>query len=150
MIWPLPCNLTKSMQPRCTGALEQHIHRKREFVTMSIAKLYRSREGLLLGVCRGLAEYLNISVKWMRILTVLTMIFTGFFPVAFFYLLAAFFMKLEPVATSSESEPRSESSPVDDLERLRAKFNHLAARVSKATDTLLDSRNTRHKGANAE
>ena len=29
---------------------------------------YRSRNGLVLGVCRGLAEHLDFSIFWMRIL----------------------------------------------------------------------------------
>ena len=58
--------------------------------------LYRSRDGLLAGVCRGVAEFFDISVFWTRAAAVVGVLFTGFWPVAFLYLLAAFVMKPEP------------------------------------------------------
>lgn len=58
--------------------------------------LYRSRDGVLFGVCRGIAEYLDISVFWTRAITLGALIFTGFFPVGFAYLVAALLMKKEP------------------------------------------------------
>ncbi|MBW1873719.1 MAG: PspC domain-containing protein, partial [Deltaproteobacteria bacterium] len=42
--------------------------------------LYRSRKGKILGVCRGLSDYFGVSLKWTRIIAVLTLIFTGFWP----------------------------------------------------------------------
>ena len=32
--------------------------------------LYRSRRGIICGVCRGVAEYLDFSVFWTRAVTV--------------------------------------------------------------------------------
>lgn len=58
--------------------------------------LYRSRRGLLFGVCRGLAEYFDISVFWTRVLALAALVFTGFWPVGVIYLLAALVMKREP------------------------------------------------------
>lgn len=58
--------------------------------------LYRSRDGALLGVCRGIAEYFDISVFWTRVIVVVTFILTGFFPIVALYLLAALLMKPEP------------------------------------------------------
>ncbi len=58
--------------------------------------MYRSRDGILLGVCRGLAEYFDLSVFWLRAIVVGTFILTGFFPVVFVYILAALLMKREP------------------------------------------------------
>ena len=58
--------------------------------------LYRSRDGVFFGVCRGLAEYFDLSVFWMRILVVGIFIFTGFFPIGVLYLLAGLLMKPEP------------------------------------------------------
>ena len=58
--------------------------------------LYRSRRGILFGVCRGLAEYFGFSVCATRILTLAALIFTGFFPVGLVYLILAFVMRKEP------------------------------------------------------
>lgn len=58
--------------------------------------LYRSRKGVLFGVCKGIADYLDISVFWTRVLAVITMILTGLWPIVGVYLLAAFLMKREP------------------------------------------------------
>ena len=40
--------------------------------------LYRSRRGLLFGVCRGIAERLDISVFWTRVITLIAFVVTGF------------------------------------------------------------------------
>ncbi len=58
--------------------------------------LYRSRRGWLLGVCRGVAERLDISVFWTRLLTLIAFVLTGFWPVGAAYLLAALLLKREP------------------------------------------------------
>ncbi len=57
---------------------------------------YRSRRRMFFGVCRGLADYLNFSVFWTRMLVVIAFIITGFFPVGAVYLLLALLMKTEP------------------------------------------------------
>jgi phage shock protein C len=58
--------------------------------------LYRSRDGMIFGVCKGIANYLDLSVGWLRILTIIAFIVTGFFPTAVVYILAALVMKKEP------------------------------------------------------
>ncbi|NLV44680.1 MAG: PspC domain-containing protein [Candidatus Hydrogenedentes bacterium] len=58
--------------------------------------LYRSRRGLLFGVCRGLAERFALSVFWTRVVTLIAFVVTGFWPVGAAYLLAALLLKREP------------------------------------------------------
>ena len=58
--------------------------------------LYRSRKGLLFGVCRGFAERFSLSVFWTRIIVLIAFIFTGFWPVGVVYLAAALLLKREP------------------------------------------------------
>lgn len=49
-------------------------------------KLYRNgRRGLAMGVCAGIAEYLTVDVKFVRILTLIAVLFTGFFPIVIIY-----------------------------------------------------------------
>ncbi len=58
--------------------------------------LYRSRGGIVFGVCRGLAEYFDLSVFWFRAIVLGAFILTGFFPTVLVYVLAALLMKREP------------------------------------------------------
>ncbi|MDZ4860074.1 MAG: PspC domain-containing protein [Candidatus Hydrogenedentes bacterium] len=58
--------------------------------------LYRSRDGVFFGVCRGTAEYFDISVFCTRVITVIGFILTGFFPVVVGYIIAALLMKPGP------------------------------------------------------
>ena len=58
--------------------------------------LYRSRRGLFFGVCRGVAERLDISVFWTRVVTLVAFVVTGFWPVGAAHLLAALLLKREP------------------------------------------------------
>lgn len=71
--------------------------------------LYRSRRGVLLGVCRGLAEYFDFSVIWVRILTVIAFIITGFWPVGVLYLIMALIMKPAP---ATPPRPRTRKSSI--------------------------------------
>lgn len=58
--------------------------------------LYRSRDGVIAGVCAGIAEYFDMSVFWTRALTVLMVLCTGLWPGAFAYFVAALVMKKDP------------------------------------------------------
>lgn len=59
--------------------------------------LYRSRRGIIFGVCRGTAEYFDISVFWTRAAAVIALIATGLWPIGGLYLLAALLMKPDPL-----------------------------------------------------
>ncbi len=59
--------------------------------------LYRSRNGIILGVCKGMAEYFDFSVFWIRTLTVIVLIISGLWPIMGLYFLAALLMKPKPV-----------------------------------------------------
>lgn len=67
-------------------------------------RLYRSRRGMILGVCRGLADYFDVSVLGIRITAVILFIFTGFWPIGAIYLLAAFMMKPQSRRTERPRE----------------------------------------------
>jgi phage shock protein C len=87
---------------------------------------YRSRKGLLLGVCKGIAQHFDLSVFWTRVIVFLTFWFTGLFPVAVLYIAAALMMKREPIYPTgydpewNERVYSSRPGPEGDLdERLR-------------------------------
>jgi phage shock protein C len=97
-------------------------------------RLYRSRSGMILGVCKGIAEYFDLSVGWMRILALALLILSGIWPVAILYVLAAFLLKPEPVVPigSEEAEEFYNSymtSRSMALRRLKRTFDNLDRRV---------------------
>ena len=58
--------------------------------------LYRSRGGMIAGVCAGLAEYFDLSVFWTRVVAVALLLFSGIWPVLIVYIVAALMMKKTP------------------------------------------------------
>jgi phage shock protein C len=101
--------------------------------------IYRSRDGVFLGVCKGIAEYFDFSVFWVRMVLIIVFIFSGFWPVIGVYLVAAFFMKPKPVKPI-ESEEEQEfydsyvHSPKTAAQRLRKKFEELERRIRNMED----------------
>ena len=68
--------------------------------------LYRSRSGIIMGVCRGVGDFLNFSVFWIRAILVILFLISGFWPVVVLYFVAAFLMKPEPVIRSHQHSER--------------------------------------------
>lgn len=101
--------------------------------------IYRSRDGVFLGVCKGIAEYFDFSVFWSRIALVIVFIFSGFWPVIGVYLVAAFFMKPKPIKPLESEEEREfydsyVHSPKTAAQRLRKKFAELERRIRNMED----------------
>ena len=101
--------------------------------------LHRSRNGVILGVCRGIADYFDFSVFWIRAIAVILFIFTGFWPIVGLYILAALLMKSGPskhFATGSKypSGSRNRCTRNDAAERLKRKWHHLEKRIRKMED----------------
>lgn len=64
-----------------------------------IKRLYRSKtQRQWLGVCGGIAEYLNADPTPIRLLWVVCTIFTGFVPGLLAYMIAALVMPSDPSA----------------------------------------------------
>lgn len=101
---------------------------------MSYDRPYRSRRGIVFGVCRGLAEYFNISVFWTRVLVLLALLFTGFWPVGVVYILAALLLKKEPYcplewrAAAEYCEPKAGEGL---RERLRRRCDSIERRLQR-------------------
>lgn len=104
---------------------------------------YRSRNGLIFGVCRGLADYFDFSVIGMRFIVVVAFFFTGLYPVGIAYIVAGFIMKLEPVlALQNERETEfynsyTTSRPMA-LSRLRDTFDSLDKRIQRMESIVTD------------
>jgi phage shock protein C len=98
--------------------------------------LYRSRKGVLLGVCRGVADYFDFSVFWIRVVVFILLIFNGFWPVVGLYILAALLMKSEPASDArtglkENSGSRFHCAGHDAAERLKRKWQRLEKRIRK-------------------
>ena len=101
--------------------------------------IYRSRDGILLGVCRGIAEHFDFSIFWVRMAIVVTFLLSGFWPVIGIYLVAAFFMKPKPVRPIESNEEYEfydsyVHSPRNAAHRLRKKFSNLEKRIHRMED----------------
>jgi phage shock protein C len=97
---------------------------------------YRSRSGLILGVCKGLAAYFDFSVFGMRVIAFLLLVFSGVWPIVILYFLAALLMKPEPVLpleTEGEQEFYNSyaSSRRMALHRLKRTYDNLDRRIQR-------------------
>jgi len=85
-------------------------------------KLYRSRENKMVsGVCGGFADNYNVDVSLIRLGVAAVVLFSGFFPGAFVYLICTIVIPLEPVLGTVVCEedtvvvePRMDSTEFDD------------------------------------
>ena len=51
---------------------------------------------IIFGICSGIAQYLGWDKTIVRIIMVLLLIFTGFFPITLLYIIAYFIMPVDP------------------------------------------------------
>ncbi len=100
-------------------------------------KLYRSRNGLIFGVCRGIAETFDLSLGWIRFGFIVAFAITLFFPTGLIYLILALVLKLEPAETTI-NRPRDQifDGPFDSprkvgLRQFKAKFDSLEDRIRR-------------------
>lgn len=98
--------------------------------------LYRARDGAIFGVCKGVADYLDFSVGWTRVLAVVVTFFTGIWLGIGLYILAALLMKPEPVLPlETEDDEEFYNSYVASrsmaLHRLKRTFDQLDRRIQR-------------------
>jgi phage shock protein C len=97
------------------------------------SRLYRSRDGILLGVCQGLARCRDLPVGGVRLAAILLTLASGIWVGIGIYLLAACLLELEPVL---QPENGREADFYDRYRRSRsASFAELQAKMKR-----LDSR----------
>jgi len=103
--------------------------------------LYRSRRGIILGVCRGIGEYFDFSAFWVRVIAVVLLIFSGFWPVAILYFIAALLMKPEPaIHIDTDEEQEFYDSYVHSrkgaIDRLKRRYDNMERRIRRMEDTV--------------
>ena len=106
----------------------------RRFEKILHGGLYRSRNGLVLGVCRGIAEHFDFSVFWARAIVLILLFFSGLWPIMALYFIAALLMKPEPVIPI-ESDDQQEFynsyiySRKGAIDRLKRRYENLERRT---------------------
>jgi phage shock protein C len=105
--------------------------------------LYRSRQGILGGVCRGAADYFDFKVLWVRAAVILMLIFTGFWPIIGIYFVAYLLMKPRPVRPIDNPEEQEFydsyiSSRKNLLHRVKRRFHNLERRIRRMEETVTD------------
>lgn len=111
----------------------------RHISELDFRNLYRSRSGAILGVCKGLAAFLDVPVYAMRLAVVVLTLFTGIWPMLAAYLIAGFVIKPEPVLVPASDEERDfyddyVSSRKNALTRVKRRFEALERRVRRLED----------------
>jgi phage shock protein C len=104
-------------------------------------RLYRSRNGKLLGVCRGIAEYFDLSVSGTRVVVVILLFVSGFWPIVVLYFVAGLLMKPEPVIPfdrNGEEEFYNSyiHSKTGGIDRLRRHYETLERRLQRLEHTV--------------
>ena len=107
------------------------IYRRRRF--------YRSRRGVLLGVCRGLADHFEISAFWVRVGAIALLMVSGVWPAVLGYVIAGLLLRPEPVLPlSSDSVAEFYNSYADSrplaIRRLKRTYDDLARRIRRVED----------------
>jgi len=105
--------------------------------------LYRSRRGAIFGLCRGLSNYTEIPVIWIRLGLIVAGFVTSFLPVILIYIVASIFIKPEPLMDLSDDEDREFYHSYTDnrkmaLKRIKRKFEGLERRVSRMETVVTD------------
>jgi phage shock protein C len=98
--------------------------------------IYRSRNGIILGVCKGLAGHFDFSVFWIRVIALIFLFIVGILPAIGLYLLAALLMKPEPVIpvvnpAEKEFYDSYTYSRQGAVQRLKRRFENLQRRIQR-------------------
>jgi len=114
---------------------------RRRFEGILHGGLYRSRQGMILGVCSGIAGYFAFSVFWIRAIAVILLFISGLWPITAIYFIAALMMRPEPVVPFQtdeeqdfyESYVHSKRGAVD---RIKKRYETLKRRIQRLEHTV--------------
>jgi phage shock protein C len=118
---------------------------------MAQDRLYRSRNGMIFGICQGLADWRDLPVGYIRLGVIIAFAMSGFFPVGLLYLAAGFFLPVEPRHGKSDyydrdargrrdyrRESRKEKSKGFTFDDIKEEFDDLSSRVNRMEDDVID------------
>jgi phage shock protein C len=103
--------------------------------------LYRSRDGVILGVCKGISEYFDFSLFWIRAIMILLFLISGFWPLTALYFIAALLMKPKPVVPIDNDEEQEfyesyVNSRKGAVDRVKRRFQNLDRRIQRMEHTV--------------
>ena len=75
------------------------------------------QQGKLMGVCAGLAEYLNVPVNLIRIMVIISLFIGLFFITLVVYFALAFFLEKKPVSGQQEPAQPAAAELLSELEQ---------------------------------
>ena len=98
--------------------------------------IYRSRNGVIFGVCRGLGEHFDFSIFWARVIAIIFLIVTGFWLAIGVYLIATLLMKpapVIPIETEAEQEFYDSYTNSRHLaaQRIKRRYENLERRIRR-------------------
>lgn len=98
-------------------------------------RLYRAGDGMALGVCKGLADYLDISAGLVRIVFLVLLFATDFLPAMAVYVLAGLLLPKAPPAATEAFSPRAETlrDIRDTMERLDGRIRRMEDAVTRSS-----------------
>ena len=103
----------------------------------SPTRLYKNpRDGKIMGVCAGVADYFGLKPGLVRVLTVVFAIFTGLWPVLIGYLIMGFALDPKPMdlyedEREEEFWKQTRKSPDYTAAELRRRFRDIDRRTSE-------------------
>lgn len=77
---------------------------------MATKRLYRSKKGELLGVCKGIAEWRDFPADGVRLIFILIAISTAVFPCLLIYLVMGFILPVNPYEEDTRSSRRHQKT----------------------------------------
>ena len=103
---------------------------------LSRSGIYRSRNGVIFGVCRGLGEHFDFSIFWARVIAIIFLLVTGFWPAIGVYLIATLLMKpapVIPIETEAEQEFYDSYTNSRHLaaQRIKRRYENLERRIRR-------------------
>ncbi len=103
--------------------------------------VYRSRRGMLLGVCKGIAGHFGLNLVWLRIIVFILFLFTGFWPAGVLYIIAAIIMNMEPASPIQDEQDKEfyqsyTQSRDSAIQRIKRKFDNIDRRIQRMEDTV--------------
>ncbi|MBI9106335.1 MAG: PspC domain-containing protein [Spirochaetales bacterium] len=106
-------------------------------MTYTSRRLYRSRNGMLLGICQGIADWRDLPVFVVRLIFVIICLATAVAPCVIIYLLMGLIIPIEPRSGYKRDEnyyenfKRNGKATMDDI---KSEFDNLKSRVNKMED----------------
>jgi len=122
---------------------------------MAQDRLYRSRHGMIFGICQGIADWRDLPVGYIRLGLVVAFVMTGFFPVGVLYIAAGLLLPVEPregrsdyydrdargrreYRRESRKEQRRERDGGFSFDDIRDEFEDLSSRVNRMEEDVID------------